>query len=142
MANINISIPGQPIAKARPRFARRGKFVTTYSPQATEEGLWIMTAREQIQKAGVFFNGDIYLEVEFYLKRPKSHFNKKGILKPSAPISPTGKPDLSNMLKFIEDVLNECFVWRDDSQIVGVEARKKYGATPITEVFISDEPRF
>ena len=135
--NIQISIPGQPIAKARPRFARRGKFVTTYSPQATEEGLWIMSAREQIKRQGIFFDQAVYLDVTFYITRPKSHYGKKG-LKPSAPELPTGKPDNSNLLKFCEDCLNECGVWGDDSQIIDVISRKRYAnGPPCTDILIT-----
>jgi Holliday junction resolvase RusA-like endonuclease len=36
MNELLITIPGKPIAKKRPRFARRGKFVTTYNDQQTE----------------------------------------------------------------------------------------------------------
>jgi Holliday junction resolvase RusA-like endonuclease len=59
---VEIRIPGKPIAKARPRFARRGKFVTTYSAQETEEGNFYMLAREQVKqkmtgplKVSIFF---------------------------------------------------------------------------------------
>ena len=38
---IKIIVPGEPIAKARPKFARRGKFVQTYNIQETEEGKFI-----------------------------------------------------------------------------------------------------
>lgn len=29
---IRIDIPGEPVAQGRPRFARRGKYVSTYDP--------------------------------------------------------------------------------------------------------------
>ena len=131
---IKISIPGQPIAKARPRFARRGKFVSTYSPQATEEGLWILSAREQLK--GKTILGALKMDVVFYVERPKSHYGKKGV-KLSAPAHPTGKPDLSNYVKFAEDCLNECFFWEDDSYIIEINAKKLYSATPRTEIGIT-----
>src|SRR5574343_290673 len=47
MQSITLTIPGNPIAKKRPRFVRRGKFVGTYNCQETEEGRfkWELAAR-------------------------------------------------------------------------------------------------
>jgi Holliday junction resolvase RusA-like endonuclease len=140
--NIHISIPGKPIAKARPRFARRGKFVTTYSPQATEEGLSILSAREQIK--GRKLTGPLCMDATFWIRRPKSHYNKSG-LKKTAPEYPTGKPDLSNYVKYLEDILNECGIWDDDAQIVLIKAAKRYVLegkdvmNPHTEADISEK---
>ena len=100
-----------------------------------------MSAREQIKRQGIFFDQAVYLDVTFYVSRPKNHFGVKG-LKPSAPPYPIGRSDLSNMLKFLEDVLNECGVWRDDSQIIDIVARKRYSSAPGTDVVLSDEPKF
>jgi phage terminase large subunit GpA-like protein len=51
---INITIPGPPIAKKRPKFARRGKFVTTYNPQDSEEGRW------KVKGANHFLDCEVY----------------------------------------------------------------------------------
>jgi Holliday junction resolvase RusA-like endonuclease len=45
------------------------------------------------------------------------------------------KPDASNMIKFVEDVLNG-IVWNDDSQVVIIEARKRYSYQPSTVIEI------
>jgi hypothetical protein len=47
MPQITMTIPGIPIAKKRPRFMRRGKFVQTYNCQESEEGrfMWQMKSR-------------------------------------------------------------------------------------------------
>lgn len=47
------------------------------------------------------------------------------------------KPDLSNLIKFIEDALNG-IVWLDDRLIVGFTARKQYGKVPLTKVTVLD----
>ena len=44
-----IKVPGNPIAKNRPRFARRGKYVTTYSDQQTEEGKALAIIMGQVE---------------------------------------------------------------------------------------------
>ena len=35
MAGVLIELPGVPQGKGRPRFARRGKFISTYTPETT-----------------------------------------------------------------------------------------------------------
>ena len=60
-APLSVSIPGQPVGKGRPRFARRGKFVATYTPKATETWEGIATTclrrawagRPVLEQAGV-----------------------------------------------------------------------------------------
>ena len=127
MKIITIEIPGNPISKARPRFARRGKFTTTYNPGETEEGKFLLLAREQIGKVEPM-KGPIRIECCFYIKRPKSHYRtgkNSWKLKQSSPKYPSLKPDIDNLLKFVFDSLNgHC--WVDDAQIVYVVSEKCY----------------
>ncbi len=53
---LKIIIPGIPIAKHRPRFARRGKKTTTYSDQETEEGLMLWHIKQQTNGHKLFKN--------------------------------------------------------------------------------------
>lgn len=64
------------------------------------------------------------VDLLFFFRRPKSHFNKKG-LKKDAPKFHTKKPDIDNLIKFVLDALNKVF-WKDDSQVVFVCAEKLY----------------
>jgi Holliday junction resolvase RusA-like endonuclease len=133
---MRLFIHGKPIAKKRPRFARRGKHVVTYNDQETEEGLWLLDAKKQIAEK---LNGPVVVEVVFSMPRPKSHFGtgrNAGILKPSAPKEHTQKPDIDNLIKFVLDCLNHCGVWHDDNDVVRIVARKlwspgDYGGTSI-----------
>ena len=138
---IRISIPGNPIAKARPRFARRGKFVTTYNPQETEEGFWVLQAMEQIKKSGVQtpIQGPVSIACSLAFQRPKSHFGAKGV-KPSAPTSHTQKPDCDNTIKFVMDALTRCGVWNDDTQVVQMGVEKYWvDKEPMTSITIKPE---
>ena len=122
-----IIIPGIPIAKKRPRFARRGKFVTTYSDQQTEEGRFYLEAKQQICCKAL--NGTpVHIKLTFEMPRPKSHYGtgrNAGKLKPSAPEEHTSKPDLDNLIKFVFDCLNG-LAWVDDTQVIGMSAEKIY----------------
>jgi Holliday junction resolvase RusA-like endonuclease len=132
---MNIVIEGAPIAKKRPRFARRGQFVQTYNDQETEEGKWLLLAKGQVKD---LFQGPLKVKMLFAMPRPKGHFGtgkNAAKLKPSAPQQHTKKPDLDNLVKFAKDCLNGV-AWRDDSQVFELEARKIYGDRPRTEIII------
>jgi len=123
---ISIIIPGKPIAKARPRFARRGKFVKTYSAQETEESKFYMLAREQIKDK---LSGPVIVSIYLYFKRPKSHYGtgrNAGVLKVHAPMEHSQKPDIDNVVKFIFDCLNG-LAWDDDAQVIGLNVFKIWG---------------
>ena len=132
---MKITIPGKPIAKARPRFARRGKFVITYSSQETEEGRWLWEAKGQVDQC---FEGPAYVICHFYMPRPKGHYGtgkNSGKLKENAPNWHTKKPDVDNCIKFVLDCLNG-LAWKDDCQIIMVSGQKEYCEAPRTEINI------
>ena len=58
--------------------------------------------------------------------------NKKDQYKASqGELFPMKKPDLSNLLKMIEDCLTACGFWLDDSQVVKyISPAKKYASIP------------
>ena len=125
-------IPGPPIAKARPRFARRGKFVTTYNPQESEEGKWITIAMSQIEGP---VEGPIYLECMFLMPIPKSASKKKQEAMDAGELKHVKRPDLDNLTKFCKDCLNG-IAWKDDSQVVKMVAEKYYSTGPRTWIRI------
>ena len=126
---LTINIPGAPIAKKRPRFARRGKFVTTYNDQQTEEGKFICLMQTQLNGHKPIPAGTpIYLQAQFHMPFPASMSAKK-----RATAIHTKKPDVDNMLKFLKDCANGV-LWNDDSQVVWVCAQKLYSDNPRTEV--------
>ena len=128
MNEIIITIPGVPIAQRRPRFARRGKYVVTYSDQETEAGRWLLTARQQITEK-IPAEVPIVLSCFFYMPIPKSMSKKKqALLKYHIKT-----PDISNLVKFLEDCLNG-ELWHDDSQISEILTRKVYSDEPRTVI--------
>ena len=81
------------------------------------------------------YEGPVKMEITFFLLRPKAHFGSgknAAILKPTAPESPTKKPDMTKLVRPVEDSLKG-LVWRDDSQIVETLARKVYCSEPVEE---------
>lgn len=131
---MNIIIQGAPIAKKRPRFVRRGKFVGTYNPQETEEGRWLLEAKGQVAEK---LEGPIEMIINFFMPIPKSTSKKKTNEMASGLIDHIKKPDLDNLIKFAKDCLNGV-AWRDDSQVVAIRAIKKYSREPRTEIFLKE----
>ena len=132
---MKIIISGKPIAKKRPRFARRGKFVTTYSDQETEEGKVLWEIRQQRPEKPIETPISIYLW--FGMPIPKSTPKKqiKAILAGNR--QHTKKPDIDNLIKFYLDVMNsEVFI--DDKQIYYLSAIKEYDEKPRTEIRINE----
>lgn len=74
----------------------------------------------------------VRLEVVFTLPRPKSHFGtgkNAGLVKPSAPQFPTGKPDTDKLLRSTQDALKDAGVVLDDSVVTDTVAAKRYVLT-------------
>ena len=125
---LEIIIPGKPIAKKRPRFARRGKCVTTYSEQETEESKIMAQILAQLGKDWKPIETPVLLDMEFCFPFLKSHYGSgknSDKIKASAPIYHTQKPDVDNLVKFVMDCMNE-IVFRDDAQVVTIAASKKW----------------
>lgn len=79
-------------------------------------------------------NGPLRLHIVIYVPRPKGHYGARGV-RPSAPAYPAVRPDLTKLLRGIEDALTGV-VWRDDAQVVEQTARKLYGEPARAEVVI------
>jgi Holliday junction resolvase RusA-like endonuclease len=70
--------------------------------------------------------GPVMLELVFAFPRPKSHVLKSGGLAKGAPAHKTSSPDLSKLIRCVEDSLTDAKVWTDDSYVVEVKAVKRY----------------
>lgn len=133
MEHIKITILGKPIAKNRPRFYRRGKYVGTYNDQETEEGRFMLQAQQQWGKR-LPVEGAVSLKCWFVFNFPKSMSKKK-----RGEAMHTKRPDLDNCVKFVKDCLNG-IVWKDDALVVSLMAKKLYdyeGKGARTEIIIA-----
>ena len=140
---MKFTVPGEPVAKGRPRFARAGKFVRTYTPKKSlsYENLvgWYFrasqdfTAFKDFKEADGGYEAPVSLSIVFFFTRPKSRqrVKNRGIVTPR-----TARPDLDNCIKNVLDGLNKV-AFRDDSQVWRIEASKhETDANPRTEIEI------
>jgi Holliday junction resolvase RusA-like endonuclease len=75
-------------------------------------------------------HGPLQLLVTFYLPRPKDHFGSgknAGSMKRTAPHLHAKKPDLTKLVRALEDAMTG-IVWHDDAQVCEQQIRKRYGA--------------
>lgn len=93
-------------------------------------GSWQQTLSDlmakQAPRTPIYRRGcPVALFVRIFLPRPKSHYLKSGKLREVAPDYPTVKPDLSKVMRAIEDAGTSIW-WDDDRQIVLEWMVKKY----------------
>ena len=133
------TVYGEPVGKGRPRFAKRGNFVSTYTPLKTK------TYEDEIRMMAKAAMGsseplETPVTVAIYIRVgiPTSFSKQKrkdaieGILKP------TKKPDADNVLKCFLDGMNE-IVYLDDKQVVNIHLTKVYAETPAVEIMVKED---
>lgn len=138
---IDFIVNGEPHGKGRPRFAKRGNFVKTYTDKDTElyENRVMMCYKEALKECDfddfdenelLFPKGKpISMIIKCFFPLNKSDYGKKGLNKSGREKLDqyfcTKKPDIDNIIKSIQDGLNGV-AYYDDSQIVDIEAVKVY----------------
>lgn len=117
---------GDPVGQGRPRFVKAtGR---AFADKQTEsvvgewKHLWAKCGRVRL-------DGPLALTVVARFARPRSHYLGSGALTSAGQRIPRpGKrPDLSNIVKLVEDALNG-LAYEDDAQIVDVRAAKVWTA--------------
>jgi len=128
-ATVAFVIPGTPVGKGRPKFARRGNFVTAYTPEKTAsyENL-VKVKAEEAMNGRPLIDGAVSVAICLYVTPPASWSQKKQRAALDGAIFPTSKPDVDNVVKGIFDACND-IVWRDDKQACDVTVKKRYAAT-------------
>lgn len=138
MNSIFICIPGKPVPKARPKFARRGKFVTTYTPEPTRiyEALVADEARDSMRGQPPM-KGPLELKMQIFLPIPVSYSKKKAQGCRELEIVPDKKPDWENIAKSVCDAFNG-IIWDDDCQIVDAHVTKRFGEEPCVICIVTE----
>jgi Holliday junction resolvase RusA-like endonuclease len=129
------TVPGQPIGKARPRFARRGRFVQVYNPSKTEqyEQLVRLIAKSTYSMDPI--ETAIAIHFSYYFSIPKSFTKTKRNLAVQNLIHPIIKPDWDNLGKLSADAMNG-LIYKDDCQIIDARVQKFYSLDPRAELLI------
>ena len=134
--SITYKLEGTPVGKGRPKFARRGNFVSTYTPLKTK--LYEDQIREVASQAmGSSEPLETPITACFYITMPvpASYSKKAREACLSGETRPTKKPDVDNILKAFLDAMNG-IVYLDDCQVVDLHVKKVYGSIGLVEVLI------
>mgnify|MGYP003338581386 FL=1 len=137
MLVVTFQVDGDPVPKGRPRFARRGHFVQTYTDSKTieYETLVAMKARQAIGASEPLKGA---LSVFLYLRYsiPSSYTKKRkeaclnGLEFPK-------RIDIDNVYKSITDAMNG-IVYLDDSQIVEAHIKKVYAEESGANIMVQE----
>ena len=117
------------MAQPRARVTRFG----TYDPAKDKKNWYRIQLSEQVDE---IIEGPIALEVFFFLPIPKSTTKKKRNAMLLEDLRHTKKPDIDNYIKLILDVMTG-IVYKDDSQIWRIDAKKMYSDDPRTEIILT-----
>lgn len=144
---VEFEITGHPVAKGRARSTLIPKngggyaagvdgrpIIRHITPEKTRA--WEADARQVARAAmagAACMEGPITLTVEAIFAIPASWPDWKRTAAEMGAIRPTGKPDMDNVVKAAKDAANG-IIWTDDSQVVDLQARKRYGRNPAVRV--------
>ena len=130
--NVSLTIPGPPVGKQRARVCRSGHAFTP-AKTVNYEALVKQTFAAKYPDF-IPMSGPVRMTLSIWLMESKETQRK---LRKGINVYPTIKPDISNVLKIIEDALNG-LAYVDDKQIVWVEVVKAYSEKPRVEVIVGE----
>ena len=135
---VTFKVDADPVGKQRARYAKRGNFVQTYTPDKTrnyealikEAAIEAMGSSEPLETPVTLY---LYIRAPIPKSLPKKRIEAclNGLEKPIK------KPDASNVLKSIEDAMNGV-VYKDDSQIVNIHVAKVYSSVAGVDVCVKE----
>jgi Holliday junction resolvase RusA-like endonuclease len=125
-------VPGEPVAKGRPRFVRATGRTFTPAKTANYEGA-VADAASKAMDGREPFDGPLRVTIRATFLVPQSWSQKR---KREA-VWKASRPDVENIVKACLDAMN-MVAYRDDAQVVELTAQKKFG--PIPGVTVSIEP--
>ena len=145
--DVRFVVPGppKPLQRNRHRIVTTksgGSFVANYLPaESRAEQAAVRLFASTAMQGRPPLEGPLELRMTAFMPIPQSWSQKKQRAALDGTVRPTGKPDLSNILKNIEDgMLGICY--RDDSQVVSVHAWKFYSDKPrlVAEIRCLSQP--
>lgn len=134
MTALVFSMAGSPRGQGRPRATARGGFATIYKDDKSRKYELSVARVAAVAMAGrAPLEGPLSVSLRFRMPIPASAPKRTKAAMAAGEIAPTTKPDLSNLMKAIEDGMNRV-VFSDDSQIVRSFVTKVYSDRPGVDV--------
>lgn len=107
------------VARKNPRPGQKKTFIaSTHDNRKTRPWMdEVQQAAGRVAEALEVLDGPIYCLVTAYRVRPKSHLRADETVKPRAPAWPATAPDLTKLVRAIEDALEEAKTLSNDSRV-------------------------
>jgi Holliday junction resolvase RusA-like endonuclease len=142
MNRIEFTVPGEPIAKGRPRSVIRAKrdggiYVGHYTPDRTRKAEESFIAKSIPHRPTSPLTGPIVLEATFEFAVPESWPQWQQAAALNGEWLHVSPPDEDNLVKLLKDAFNGVF-WADDRQVFRATVEKRYAAFPQTRITITE----
>ena len=135
---VTFEVPGDPHGKGRPKFARRGNFVQTYTDKKTTSYEDLVRFHANIAMVDLApLESAVAVYIYIKLAVPKSYSKKRSEACLSGLERPTKKPDWDNVSKSICDAI-QGIVILNDTQIVDAHVTKVYAANAGVDVGVKE----
>ena len=135
---ITYIVYGEAVGKGRPRFARRGNHISTYTPEKTktyEDEIRMMAKAAMGSSEPLETPVSVYIYISVGVPASFSKQKRKDAL---ANIEkPMKKPDIDNSAKCHLDAMNG-IVYLDDKQVVNLHVTKVFAETPCVQVMVKE----
>lgn len=128
-AGLAFTVHGIPVPQGSKTYLGHGRMVEAGGQKLKNWRHDVTRAAEQARTEPGVFVGPVYLEIDFYMPRPRSHYGtgrNAHLVRDSAPEYPGSRPDLDKLIRAVDDALTASGIWIDDCQVVGLYARKLY----------------
>lgn len=125
---VRFFVPGDPVAKGRPRAVRTRTGVRMHTPEKTERYERLVQHHAMLASVGAF-NGPVRVFLDFGIATPASWSKKRTEAALSGLERPCKRPDVDNLAKSVLDALNG-IIYDDDVQVVELTVRKFYAVEP------------
>jgi Holliday junction resolvase RusA-like endonuclease len=132
-------VEGNPIGKGRPKFARRGNFVSTYTPTKTRDyETVIKEAAKKAMGSNELLETPVTVAIYITVPIPQSYSKKRTEACLKDIERPIKKPDIDNIAKCFLDAMND-IVYKDDTQVLTLHVTKVYGTVGMVEVMVKED---
>lgn len=122
-------VQGKPVPLNRPRIGEYGVYDSQRSVKAK-----MMNELQLQRNKDATLCGMLHMHMDFYMPLPKTKSHRKHLIQQKYHVY---RPDLSNLIKMIEDVCVDVGIIEDDCLIASITARKLYGDPSRTEFYFS-----
>tara|TARA_Y100000310_G_scaffold337057_1_gene423150 strand:- start:414 stop:857 length:444 start_codon:yes stop_codon:yes gene_type:complete len=125
METVTLEVLGSPYPWRTPRWSPGGGVFRHPAVTAWQQRIRAVAHHAEL----VPIEGPVKLVMEFYVRRPRSHWTTTGRLRAGKPLACTSRRvgDLTNLYKAAEDALSGV-AYTDDCLVVSSSATKRYAA--------------